>query len=104
MPGHIIKAKCSCGYEKELMPGAGGFGGKSYAIAYSEDMNRIGTYEGSIAKRESLVTIKDPFLDDSKLFEFDDESDNSKRGDTNKILCPRCKNKELRMLFLGFWD
>lgn len=35
MPGHIIHATCRCGYQKQLMPGAGGFGGKEYRMAYS---------------------------------------------------------------------
>ena len=109
--GHIIRTKCCCGYEVELMSGDGESGIR-YGMAYSKQGYEIETFELPYIETYGLVRIIDPFdyeeLDgwgqfvkvghQGELFLSDEE----KRLDL--IPCPRCKMRSLYLTWAGIWD
>jgi hypothetical protein len=56
MPGHIIEAKCDCGYQIELYPGS------KRAIAYSKQGYEIDTYTINEIKDFNLKKLCDPYI------------------------------------------
>jgi hypothetical protein len=104
MPGHIIRAQCSCGYEKELMPGASGFSDKGYSMAYTASGKGIGTFDQNFIEAEALEIIDDPFLENDW---FKDEETGKPQESTAAptiILCPHCKSTSLVLTWVGMWD
>lgn len=103
MPGHIIEAKCDCGYEKTMMPGAGGIDLKNYVMAYSENGRTLNTYEKEKAEHQGLTIIRDPFLDD---FIIDDNAIEDVPLAKNRTIleCPRCNKHSLHLKLSGLWD
>jgi hypothetical protein len=104
MPGHIIQAQCSCGYEKELMPGASRFGDKGYAMAYTANGKDIVTFDQTIIAAEGLNVIQDPFLEND-WFEDEETDEPLERPAVPKtIMCPRCRTISLVLTLAGMWD
>jgi hypothetical protein len=88
MPGHIIQAKCSCGFSRELRPGVSELANTGYEIAYNADESDLSTMDHGTIKSAHLRTIPDPYFESS----------------AGPHLCPRCKNLSLMLHFGGFWD
>jgi hypothetical protein len=92
VPGHILVARCDCGFERELSPGA--TIEQVQVIAYTADGRDLITIESEQAKNESLTVIEDPCLkEESPSF-----------GPWGPYRCPSCGQQTLRMEFSGNWD
>jgi hypothetical protein len=111
MPGHLISAKCSCGYQTSLWPGSLWPGSASVrslnVIAYSTDQSDLITVELTKAKKSRLKIIEDPALCDD--FSQRDIRFPLFRGlnfdsGWGPYLCPSCKELKLKMILEGHWD
>jgi hypothetical protein len=94
MPGFTLIAKCGCGFERVLSPGASFDHG--YVIAYTANGRDLETVESEKAKRESLTVIEDPCLEaEERTFGA---------GPYGPYQCPSCGKHSLEMQQIGFWD
>jgi hypothetical protein len=105
MPGHIIQAACTCGFTKELSPGAGMAGG--YGMAYTESEADLDTFEDTEIAKRKLDKLADPFLqkmDAEFSLEKLDALLKRQMEPQGPYHCPRCQGKSLLLHFLGHWD
>jgi hypothetical protein len=105
MPGHILSANCSCGFSRELEPGANETKGfRTYVMAYSADTSDIETVDLEAAKHAGLKIIEDPLLadfdSDAPLEELIKPFDHP----YGPYLCPQCRENSLYLRGGGFWD
>jgi hypothetical protein len=100
MPGHILVARCNCGFERELCPGA--TVERLRVIAYTADGCDLITIESEQAKNESLTVIKDPRLEEEWLGET--WRGPPSYGPWGPYRCPSCGQQSLRLEFRGWWD
>src|SRR4029077_16529256 len=99
MPGHILTAKCACGFEQGVSPGAtlsepGVI--QSHVIAYAANGRGLVTIESDDAARANLTVIKDPAL----AAEWFD----ARNASWGPYRCPKCVNESMRLWFGGNWD
>jgi hypothetical protein len=99
MPGHILQAKCACGFERELQPGASITA--LYVIAYTADGHDIVTIDSREAERNVLTVIDDPWLNAQEKDQFTSPRFNSSWG---PYRCPACEGSSLQIWPRGFWD
>ena len=92
VPGHILVARCDCGFERELAPGATEV--RSQVIAYTADGRDLITIECEQANNEALTVIENPRL----------EEESPSFGPWGPYRCPSCGQQSLRMEFGGWWD
>ena len=102
MPGHLMRAACACGFERELGPGASVVSGL-YVIAYSADQRDLVTIELKEAKKKNLTVIEDPKLKEEA------EAENKiaslwANGPWGPYHCPSCGHANLQLWHVGFWD
>jgi hypothetical protein len=107
VPGHILHAGCSCGFEQELTPGFDAMSCIGYTIAYNADGSDLVTTDHATIQSLGPRTIPDPFLSDYEpgdgLEKLDEEIDKKNVGQ-GPYHCPRCKEVSLMLRFRGFWD
>jgi hypothetical protein len=99
MPGHILHAKCACGFERELSPGASRTG--LYVIAYTADADDLVTIDSRETESNSLTVIEDPLLEEQKRDRFFIPNCKSSWG---PHYCPACKKSSLRIWPRESWD
>jgi len=99
MPGHILHAKCTCGFERELWPGASIT--ELYVIAYSTDARDLMTIESQKAKADHLMVIEDPWLKAQRIDPYAIPSFDSAWG---PYRCPSCAKDSLQLWPSGNWD
>ena len=97
MPGHILSAKCTCGFERELSPGASV--DDLYLIAYTAD--DLVTIESENAKTAGLTVTEDPWLKAQEADSFALPRFDSSWG---PYRCPRCAENWLWLWPIGHWD
>ena len=102
MPGHILHARCACGFQQELTPGFDDMRCVGYAIAYNADGSDLVTKDDASIRSSRLRTIRDPFLSDYGPAKLDEETD-KKNVAQGPVLCPRCKAVNLMLHFRGYW-
>ena len=97
MPGHILSAKCPCGFEREVAPGA--TVNALRVIAYTADGRDLVTIESEKAKTAGLTVIEDPWLkaQETSLYVSLDSSWGPYR-------CPQCAKDSLQLCPKGLWD
>lgn len=100
MPGNILMARCDCGFERQLSPGA--TYEKLSVIAYTADGHDLITVDSEQAKKESLVVIKDPRLEEEWAGEIWRGAPSY--GPWGPHKCPSCGQQYLRLEFGGWWD
>jgi hypothetical protein len=99
MPGHILCAKCACGFERELSPGAST--AELYVIAYTADADDLVTIESRKAAMSNLAVIEDPWL---KMQESDPFAIPSFDSSWGPYQCPGCSKESLHLWPRGHWD
>jgi hypothetical protein len=105
MPGHIFDANCSCGFSRELEPGADETERfKLRVMAYSADTSDIETLDLDAAERAGLKIIEDPCLTDFDPDASLEESMKPFDQAYGPYLCPQCRGNSLFMRRSGFWD
>jgi hypothetical protein len=96
MPGHILRAQCRCGFERELAPGGNERSLAADVIAYNADESDLVTEDETAVKLMGLRTIRDPFLSNHEPAHS--------LGPQGPYLCPGCKETSLMLHFSGNWD
>lgn len=112
MPGHLLRANCPCGFDRELSPGAT-FDGL-YVMAYTEDGKDLKTFNDESAKQRGLAVLADPCLmnekEEERLLELDDADEFSDRmqalmeQEHGPYRCPTCGEATLFISYIGSWD
>ena len=100
MPGHLLVARCDCGFERSLSPGA--TVEQLQVIAYTADRRDLITIGSEQAKNESLKVVKNPRLEEEWLGET--WRGPSSYGPWGPYRCPSCGQQTLGMEFSGWWD
>jgi len=85
-------AKCACGFERELAPGA--TINTLRVMAYSADGRDLVTIESGEAESAGLRLLEDPWVKGDDLI---------RRG-SGPYRCPRCEAVSLQLEPIGFWD
>jgi hypothetical protein len=98
MPGHVLSAKCTCGFEREVAPGA--TVNQLRVIAYTADGCDLVTVESEKAKAANLTVIEDPWLKAQEAAPY--VSFDSSWGPPYQ--CPRCTQDSLQLRPTGLWD
>jgi hypothetical protein len=109
MPGHMIKAKCTCGFTKEMMPGYNEFvpfADAETSMAYSESGADLDTFKRPEIERRKLTVLPDPFLDDVADWTVEkfEEAEKRKSEPQGPYHCPKCQLRSLYLYFGGDWD
>jgi len=98
MPGPILLAKCACGFERCLSPGAH-LGGSLSVIAYAANERDLVTVNEEEAQKARLIIIEDPYIkavtQDPGGFHW---------GPWGPCRCPGCEQTSLLLLRSGVWD
>jgi hypothetical protein len=100
MPGNILVARCECGFERKLWPGA--TIEHLRVIAYSADGRDLVTVERQEAEKQSLAVIEDPRLEEEWLGET--WRGPPSWGPWGPYRCPSCGQQSLHITFGGQWD
>lgn len=95
MPGHILTARCACGFDCMLYPGATMT--ELHVVAYSADGCDLITIDSKEAKQRSLQVLEDPSLDP-------EGETGIGAGPWGPYRCPACGQNKLQMGQCGFWD
>ncbi len=102
MPGHILDAKCACGFERKLRPGVSTVQDfQGYVMAYSANGRDLLTVKTQNAESESLVTVKDPYLEAELNRPW---LENPSHGPWGPYRCPSCGKQSLQLWHTGYWD
>jgi hypothetical protein len=107
MPGNIVSARCRCGFERDLRPGATWSqekGSVLWVMAYEDGDLR--TADADYAAAKKLEVIKDPFTGDLS------PADVTRlrlpvwlrRFFGPSYRCPSCGRKRLKLTEVGLWD
>jgi len=99
MPGHIFQAKCACGFQRRLSPGASI--DHLHVMAYTADGRDLITIESEQAESQSLVTVKDPYLEAERNRPW---LENPSYGPWGPYRCSSCGQQSLQLWHIGFWD
>ena len=99
MPGHILNAKCACGFDRELHPGASVT--DLYVIAYTADARDLVTIAKREAESADLNLIDDPWLKEKERNPYFIPDFKSAWGPNR---CPECKKSSLQIWPRGSWD
>jgi hypothetical protein len=97
MPGYILHAKCVCGFERELWPGA--TISELRVMAYTADGLDLVTVESQEAASDKLTVIEDPCIKASE-----ENPLNRSWGPWGPYRCPACRKKSLQIWQCGYWD
>lgn len=97
MPGHMLAAECTCGFEGSVLPGVSERRGMAHmVIAYDPGNGRLVTMPEDEAVKRGLPVFPDPFLNPG--------SGARRPPEAVAFQCPKCGNRELRFRLEGFWD
>lgn len=99
MPGHLLHAKCNCGFERELQPGASIT--TLYVIAYTADTRDLVTIDCREAESNALTVIEDPLLKEKEKDAYFISRFDSSWG---PYRCPACEESSLQIWQSRFWD
>jgi hypothetical protein len=92
----MFYAKCDCGFDRELSPGA--TLSEYYVIAYTAEASDLITIEYREAERANLTVIEDPYLKEDPLSSLGFDSL------WGPYRCPGCKKLSLQLSLRGYWD
>jgi hypothetical protein len=113
MPGHILRATCCCGFQRELYLGNTRIAGDwvPLAIAYNVDESDLLTRDKITIESQKLRIIPDPFTSDEPAQPLDKATlvkHLSKpwppREEHGPYLCPQCKAVSMKLQYAGVWD
>jgi len=106
MPGHMIDARCECGFRRDLTPGYGEVRRKNYVMAYSADRSDLNTLELDVftARRRHAGSSKRQVIEDPFLGGGAAPYPSNKDIPEGPHRCPQCSRQSLFLHWRGFWD
>lgn len=97
MPGHMLTAKCSCGFHGNVMPGVSERLGMSHrVVAYDPSIGQLVTMLEHEAVRRGLQMFPNPYLK-TKIGSLSS-------WESSTFRCPKCCECNLKFTIDGFWD
>lgn len=92
MPGHMLSARCPCGFSGFVNPGVTERG-VLFVIAYTEDGSALTTVEEKEGLARGREIIRDPFLSAAMSL-----------GEAPAYRCPKCEKVTMQFSLAGLWD
>ena len=100
MPGHMLSARCPCGFEQTVKPGSA-TPGQEYVIAYDPGSADLVTVDSLEAQANRLTVIRNPYLDHMRGSVY--ESGVQEEVWEAAFGCPKCSETSMRFVLVGFW-